>query len=189
LDVAADILSEAEGKMQRAIENLKRELGSIRTGRASPGLVDRLQVEYYGTPTALNQIANVTTPEPRLLVIQPFERSIIPTIEKAILKSDLGLNPTNDGRVIRLQIPQLTQERRKDLVKVVKKRVEEGKVAIRNVRRDAHDHIRALEHDKENKISEEDSKRFQERLQKLTDRMIVEVDQTGQKKEEEILEV
>jgi ribosome recycling factor len=187
LDVAADILSEADGKMQRAIENLRRELASIRTGRASPGLVDRLQVEYYGTPTALNQIANVSTPEPRLLVIQPFERNIIPTIEKAILKSDLGLTPSNDGRVIRLQIPQLTAERRKDLVKVVKKRVEEGKVAIRNVRRDAHEHIRTLEHEKQ--ISEEDSKRFQERLQKLTDRMVVEVDQTGQKKEEEILEV
>jgi len=191
--VAADILSEAEGKMQRAIENLRRELAGIRTGRASPGLVDRIQVEYFGTPTALNQIANVSTPEPRLLVIQPFERNIIPTIEKAILKSDLGLNPSNDGRVIRLQIPQLTAERRKDLVKMVKKRVEEGKVAVRNVRRDAHDHIRALEHDKkipdDMRISEEDSKRYQERLQKLTDRMIVEVEQTGQRKEEEILEV
>jgi ribosome recycling factor len=190
LDVAADILSDAEIKMQRAIENLRRELAGIRTGRASPGLVDRLQVEYYGAPTALNQIANVTTPEPRLLVIQPFERNIIPTIEKAILKSDLGLTPTNDGRVIRLQIPQLTAERRKDLVKIVKKRVEESKVAVRNIRRDAHDHIRALEHEKtEGKISEEDSKRYQERLQKLTDRMVVEVDQVGQKKEEEILEV
>ena len=187
--MAADILSEAEVKMQRAIENLRRELAGIRTGRASPGLVDRIQVEYYGSPTALNQIANVSTPEPRLLVIQPFERNIIPTIEKAILKSDLGLTPSNDGRVIRLQIPQLTAERRKDLVKIVKKRVEEGKVAIRNVRRDAHDHIRALEHEKPPKISEEDSKRHQERLQKITDRMIVEVDQTGQKKEEEILEV
>jgi ribosome recycling factor len=185
--VADDILSESESKMQRAIENLRRELAGIRTGRASPGLVDRLQVEYYGTPTLLHQIANVSTPEPRLLVIQPFERNIIPTIEKAILKSDLGLTPSNDGRVIRLQIPQLTQERRRDLVKMVKKRIEEGKVAVRNVRRDAHDHLRALEHDKQ--ISEEDSKRYQERLQKLTDRMIVEVDQTGLKKEEEILEV
>ena len=185
--MAADIMSDAENRMQRAIENLRKELGGIRTGRASPGLVDRLQVEYYGTPTALNQIANVSTPEPRLLVIQPFERNLISTIEKAILKSDLGLNPTNDGRVIRLQIPQLTAERRRDLVKVVKKRVEEGKVAIRNVRRDAHDHLRALEREKS--ISEEESKRQQERLQKITDRMIVEVDQTGAKKEEEILEV
>jgi ribosome recycling factor len=185
--VAADILSEAEEKMRRVIDNLRKELSSIRTGRASPALVERIHVDYYGAPTPLNQLANVSTPEPRLLVIQPWERSLIPAIEKAILKSDLGLTPTNDGRLIRLAIPQLTEERRRDLVKVVRRRVEEGRVAIRNVRREAHDDLRELERRK--LISEDESKRAQERLQKITDAMIAEVDQAGQKKEEEILEV
>lgn len=185
--MAADILSEAEGKMRRAIDNLRKELSGIRTGRASPALVDRIHVDYHGVPTPLNQLANVSTPEPRLLVIQPWERSLIPAIEKAILKSDLGLTPTNDGRLIRLAIPQLTEERRRDLVKVVRRRTEEGRVAIRNVRREAHDDLRGLE--KEKLISEDESKRAQERLQKITDAMIAEVDQAGQKKEEEILEV
>jgi len=185
--VAADILSEAEEKMRRVIDNLRKELSSIRTGRASPALVERIHVDYYGAPTPLNQLANVSTPEPRLLVIQPWERSLIPAIEKAILKSDLGLTPTNDGRLIRLAIPQLTEERRRDLVKVVRRRVEEGRVAIRNVRREAHDDLRELERRK--LISEDESKRAQERLQKSTDAMIAEVDQAGQKKEEEILEV
>ena len=185
--MAADILSDAEAKMHRAIDNLKKELASIRTGRASPVLVDRIHVDYYGTPTPLNQLANVSTPEPRLLVIQPWERTQIPAIEKAILKSDLGLTPTNDGRLIRLVIPQLTEERRRDLVKVVKKRAEEGRVAIRNVRREAHDDLRELE--KEKLISEDEGKRAVERLQKVTDAQIVEVEQVAQKKEEEILEV
>lgn len=185
--MAADILSEAEEKMRRVIDNLRKELSSIRTGRASPALVERIHVDYYGAPTPLNQLANVSTPEPRLLVIQPWERSLIPAIEKAILKSDLGLTPTNDGRLIRLAIPQLTEERRRDLVKVVRRRVEEGRVAIRNVRREAHDDLRELERRK--LISEDESKRAQERLQKITDAMIAEVDQAGQKKEEEILEV
>lgn len=185
--MVADLLSESEGKMRRAIELLKKDLTSIRTGRAAPGLVDRVQVDYYGVPTPLNQIANVSSPEPRLLQIQPWEKTMITMIEKAILKSDLGLMPSNDGRVIRLLIPQLNEERRRDLVKVVHRRVEEGRVAIRNVRREAHDDIRELE--KEKLLSEDESKRAVERLQKLTDSMVAEVDQTGKKKEEEIMEV
>lgn len=185
--MVADILSEAEAKMARAIESLRRDLAGIRTGRASPALVERIQVDYYGVPTPLNQLANVSAPEPRLLVIQPWEKNQIPAIQKAIMKSDLGLTPSNDGRVIRLVIPQLTEERRRDLVKVVRRRVEEGRVAVRNVRRETHDDVRDLE--KEKLISEDEAKRAQERLQRMTDSMIVEVDQTGQKKEEEILEV
>jgi ribosome recycling factor len=185
--MATDILSDAEGRMHRTIDSLKKDLSGVRTGRASPALVDRLIVEYYGTPTPLNQIANVSAPEPRMLAIQPWENKQIPAIEKAILKSDLGLTPSNDGRIIRLVMPQLTKERRQDLVKMVKRRVEEGRVAIRNIRREAHDDVRDLE--KEKLISEDDAKRAQERLQKLTDAMIIEVEQVGQKKEEEILEV
>lgn len=185
--MVADILSEAEGKMHRAIESLRKDLSGIRTGRANPGLVDRIHVDYYGVPTQLNQLANVSAPEPRLLVIQPWEPNQIPAIQKAILKSDLGLTPSNDGRVIRLVIPQLTEERRRDLVKIVRRRVEEGRVAIRNIRRETHDDIRDLE--KEKLVSEDEAKRAQERLQKMTDAMIIEVDLTGQKKEEEILEV
>ena len=185
--MATDILSDAESRMKGAIESLKKDLAGIRTGRASPALVDRMTIEYYGNPTPLNQIANVSAPEPRLLVIQPWERSSITSIEKAILKSDLGLTPSNDGRVIRLSIPQLTKERRQDLVKFVKRRVEEGRVAIRNVRREGHDVLRAREKDKT--LSEDESKRLQERLQRITDATIAELDQVGLKKEEEILEV
>ena len=185
--MVADILTEAEAKMRRAVDSLRKELSGIRTGRASTALVDRLQVDYYGVPTPLNQLANVSAPEPRLLVIQPWERGLIPAIEKAILKSDLGLTPANDGRLIRLAIPQLTEERRRELVKVVRRRIEEGRVAVRNIRREAHDDLRHLE--KEKLISEDELRRSHDRLQKITDAMIAEVDQTGQKKEEEILEV
>lgn len=185
--MSTDILSDAETRMKGAIESLKKDLAGIRTGRASPALVDRLTVEYYGNPTPLNQIANVSAPEPRLLVIQPWEKSSITTIEKAILKSDLGLTPSNDGRVIRLGIPQLTKERRQDLVKFTKKRVEEGRVAVRNVRREGHDTLRAREKDKS--LSEDEAKRLLERLQKLTDSMIAELEQVGLKKEQEITEV
>jgi ribosome recycling factor len=182
-----DVLKEAEGKMQKAVEVLRRDLAGLRTGRASPALVERLQVEYYGTPTPLNQLANVSVPEPRLLVIQPYDKSSLGPIEKAILKSDLGLNPTNDGRVVRLAIPQLTEERRRDLVKVARKKVEEGRVAVRNCRRDAHEHLSKLQKDKQ--ISEDDAKRAQERLQKVTNAYVEEVDAVGEKKEQEILEV
>lgn len=182
-----DVLTEAENKMNKTLEVLKRELASIRTGRASPALVERLQVEYYGVPTPLNQVATISAPEPRLLVIQPWEKGMIGTIEKAILKSDLGITPTNDGRVIRLAIPQPSQERRKELVKVARKKVEEEKVAIRNCRRDAVDALKELE--KEKLISEDELKRAQEKLQKITDRHIEEAERIGASKEQEILEV
>ena len=182
-----DALSTAEGKMQKAVEALKRDLITIRTGRASPGLVDRLTVDYYGVPTPLNQMATVTAPEARLLVIQPWDRRLLPTIEKAILKSDLGLNPASDGSLIRLAIPQLTEERRRELVKVVRKKVEEGKVAVRNIRREAADDLKEME--KEKAISEDDHHRALERLQKQTDRFTAEVDKTGEQKTAELMEV
>jgi len=185
--MANDVLRNVEDRMRKSAEGLKKELATIRTGHASVSLVEHVKVDYAGVPTPLIQLAGISAPEARLLVVQPWDKSAMRSIEKGILASDLGLTPINDGNVIRISIPPLSEERRQELTRVVKKRVEEGKVAIRNVRRDAHDHLRALEHEK--KISEEDSKRLQERLQKLTDRMIVEVDQTGQKKEEEILEV
>lgn len=182
-----NVLREAEGKMQKAVEVLRRDLAGLRTGRASPALVERLQVEYYGTATPLNQLANVSVPEPRLLVIQPYDKSALGAIEKSILKSDLGLTPTNDGRVVRLAIPQLTEERRKELVKVARKKVEEGRVAVRNCRRDAHEHLNRLQKDKQ--VSEDEAKRAQERLQRITNEYIEEVDAVGGKKEQEILEV
>lgn len=183
----ADVLSDAESKMQKAVEVLSKDLAGVRTGRASPSLVDRLSVEYYGTATPLNQLANVAVPEPRLLVIQPWDKTALAAIEKAILKSDLGLTPSSDGKVIRLAIPPLTEERRRDLVKISRRRVEEARVAVRNVRREAHDDLRDLE--KEKLISEDEFRRANEQLQKLTDAMIDQVDQVGQKKEAEILEV
>lgn len=180
-------LAEADDRMKKAVEALRRELVAIRTGRATPGLVDHLQVDYYSTITPLNQLANITTPEARLIVIQPWDRSAIHAIEKAILKSDLGLNPNNDGQVIRLVLPQLTQDRRKELVKVVHKKVEEGRVSIRNIRRDALEQLKKQEKEKE--ISTDDLHRAQEKLQKLTDKYIIETDQVGANKEAELMEV
>jgi len=182
-----DILSETSKKMGKAIDVMKRELATIRTGRATPAIVDHIKVDYYGVPTPLNQIATISVPEARLLLIQPWDRQALSSMEKAILKSDLGLNPSNDGNMIRLRIPQLTEERRKDLIRVVRKRVEEGRVALRNVRRSALEEIRELEREKE--ISQDEQKRAQERLQELTDSFIEEVDKVGRGKEEELLEV
>lgn len=182
-----EILHLAEEKMHKSVEALHRELATVRTGRASPGLVENLKVEYYGTPTPLVQLATITAPEARLIVIQPWDRNAMGPIEKAILKSDLGLTPNNDGKVIRLQIPPLTTERRKELVKMLQKRVEEGRVAVRNCRREAHDRLRALLKNKE--ISEDEEKRATEQLQKLTDKYIAEVDHAGQVKEAELMEV
>lgn len=182
-----EIKTDAEHRMSGAIDALRRELSAIRTGRASPGLVERVMVDYYGTATPLNQIAGVSAPEARVLVIQPWDRSAIGAIEKAIQKSDLGLTPNNDGTVIRLAIPALTEERRKSLVKVVRGKVEESKVAIRNVRRDAVDHLKGLLKDKE--IGEDDERRAQTDIDALTKRFTDEVDQIGQAKEAEILEV
>ncbi|MGI6364552.1 MAG: ribosome recycling factor [Bacillota bacterium] len=173
--------------MTKALAALKSEFNAVRAGRANPALLDRLSVEYYGTMTPIKQMANVSAPEPRLLVIQPWDKSSIPEIEKAILKSDLGLTPNNDGNVIRLPIPQLTQERRAELVKVVRKKAEECKVAIRNIRRDANDLVKEMQKDGE--ISEDDERRAQEEIQKITDKFVKMVDEQLSHKEAEIMEV
>lgn len=181
------IFQETEEKMKKAMESLKRELGNIRAGRANPAMLERVSVDYYGTPTPVNQVANVTTPEPRMLVIQPWEKNLLSVIEKAILKSDLGITPNNDGNVIRLNVPQLTQQRRTELVKMTKKSAEEAKVAVRNLRRDANESLKKLEKDKA--ISEDENKRAQEEMQKLTDKYIKEADRISEVKEKEIMEV
>jgi ribosome recycling factor len=182
-----EIKTSAEHRMSGAIDALQRELSAIRTGRAAPALVERLTVDYYGTPTPLNQLAGVSAPESRMLVIQPWDRGSIGAIEKAIQKSDLGLTPNSDGAVIRLNIPALTEERRKSLVKVARGKVEEGKIAIRNVRRDSVDQLKALLKDKE--IGEDDERRAQQDIDSLTKQYTDEADQMGQAKEAEILEV
>lgn len=182
-----EIKQDAEKRMQGAMEALSRDLSGIRTGRASPALVDRLTVDYYGTPTPMYQIAGVSAPEPRLLVIQPWDKGAVQSIEKAIVQSDLGLNPNVDGTLIRLPIPQLTEERRQELVKVVRSKVEESKVAVRNVRRDAMDNVKELL--KEKMIAEDDERRAEQEIQKITDTYIQQADELGQKKEAEILEV
>jgi ribosome recycling factor len=182
-----EALSNADVKMGKTVEVLQRELATIRTGRASPALVEQIRVDYYGVPTAIVQMATISVPEARLLVIQPWDKESLTNIEKAILKSGLGLNPTNDGDVIRLSIPQLTEERRRELVRVVRKRVEEGRVAIRNVRRETVEQLRDLARDKE--ISEDEQKRALELLQRLTDRFIEESDSIGRDKEAEVLEI
>jgi ribosome recycling factor len=185
--VIKDILNDAETRMRGAISVLHDDLAAIRTGRASPALVERLQVEYYGTPTPLQQLASISVPEPRSLMIKPFDSSTMKTIEKAILSSDLGLTPNNDGKAIHLNLPPLTEERRRDLVKHMHHRLEESRIAIRNVRRDALNDMREFE--KEKLISEDDLKRGEEDVQKLTDKYIEEVAEQGKKKEAEIMEV
>lgn len=182
-----DVLSGAEERMKKAGEALQKELAAIRTGRAQPSLVDHIRVDYYDSVMPLNQLATVAAPEARLLTIQPWDRQALNAIEKAIQKSDLGLTPSNDGHIIRLAIPPLTEERRKELVRVVHKKVEEGRVAVRNVRRDCLEHLRRLQKDEH--VSEDEERRAQERLQKLTDHFIVEIDKQGQGKEAELLEV
>jgi len=182
-----EIMQDSEKKMSKALDVFKKDLQSLRAGRANPAILEKITVDYYGSPTPINQMANITAPEPRLLVIQPWDKSIIPNIEKAILKSDLGLNPSSDGTVIRLAIPQLTQERRKELAKVVKKKGEDAKVAVRNIRREANELLKNLEKSKD--ISEDDNKRSQEDVQKLTDKFIQEIDKVLENKEKEIMEV
>ncbi len=182
-----DIFTDTERRMQKAVEALRQDLTAVRTGRASAALLERIQVNYYGTLTPINHVANVSVPEARLLVIQPYERKMLTDIEKAIQKSDLGINPNNDGQVIRLSIPPLNEERRRDLVKTVHKKLDEHKVAVRNIRRDANDKLR--EREKKKEISEDELKRSIERLQKLTDRFIDEMEKVGKTKELEILEV
>jgi len=182
-----ELLHETEEKMKRAIENLRKEFSNVRAGRATPAMLERVTVDYYGTPTPVNQVANVSSPEPRMLIIQPWEKKMLAAIEKSILKSDLGLTPNNDGNTIRLNIPQLTQQRRTELVKTTKKIAEEAKVAVRNLRRDSNDVLKKLEKDKT--ISEDENKRAQEEIQKLTDKYVKEVDRAAEHKEKEIMEV
>lgn len=182
-----DMLSSAESRMRGAIQVLHDDLAAIRTGRANPGLVEKMQVEYYGTPTPLMQLASISVPEPRSLMIKPFDPTTIKVIEKAIQASELGLNPNNDGKVIHLNLPPLTEERRRDLVKHVHHRLEESRVAVRNIRRDAHNDMRDFE--KEKLISEDDLERGEDDLQKLTDRFVEEIAEMGKKKEAEIMEV
>ena len=183
---AEDVLLSADGKMHKAVEVLKDDLAAIRTGRASPGLVKNIRVDDHGVPVPLNQIASISVPEARMIVIQPWEREVSSSIEKAILKSALGLNPINDGNVIRLAIPELTEERRNQLVKMVRKRAEEGKVSVRNVRRDGLERLRELKDNKE--MSEDEQKRALGQLQQLTDGFIGEIDQIAKEKEAELLE-
>ncbi len=174
-------------KMTKSYENLLKEFGSIRAGRANPHVLDQIMVDYYGTPTPIQQVGNVSVPEARMIVIQPWEKSLLKAIEKAILTSDLGINPTNDGSVIRLVFPELTEERRKELAKDVKKKGEATKVAIRNIRRDANDTFKKME--KGDEISEDDRKEAEEKIQKLTDKMIAEVDKAVENKTKEIMTV
>ncbi|MBA2598769.1 MAG: ribosome recycling factor [Chloroflexia bacterium] len=181
-----DVMDDAGVRMGKAIEALQRDLGSIRTGRASPSLVERLNVDYYGSSTPLNQLAGISVPEPRLLVIQPWDRGSMGAIEKAIMKSELGLNPTNDGQVIRIAIPALTEDRRKHMVKLVHGHVEEGKVALRNIRRDAMANIKDLMNEK--LIGEDEERRAEHQVDELTKRYVNEADQVGRSKEHEVLE-
>lgn len=182
-----DALHEADERMKGAIKALEESIASIRTGRASPALVEKLLVDYYDTPTPLMQLATISAPEPRLLTIKPFDVSAIKNIEKAIQSSDLGLNPSNDGKLIRLSIPALTEERRKDLIKVMHHRLEEARVAVRNVRRDVHNDLREFE--KEKLISEDELKRGEDDLQKLTDKHVEMIDTAGKRKEDEIKQI
>jgi ribosome recycling factor len=182
-----DALSEAENRMKGALRALEDDLGAIRTGRASPALVERLDVEYYGNPTPLVQLATISAPEPRLLTIRPFDPASVKDIERAIMASDLSLTPSNDGKIIRLNIPALTEERRHELVRVVKSRAEEARVSVRNVRRDVQNDLRDFEREK--LISEDDLKRGEDDLQKLTDRNIEEINNLSDRKEAEVLEV
>ena len=185
--MADDVFADVEHRMAQAVAALQRELQAIRTGRATPALVERLLVDYYGTPTPLQQIAAIHATDARTLTIQPWDRKALGDIEKAIQKSDLGLNPNNDGSVIRLNLPPLTEERRKELVKVLHKKVDDAKTAVRNIRRDVHDKLRDQEKKKE--ISADDLKRGADRLQKLTDKFIEDLDGVGHAKEREIMEV
>lgn len=182
-----DVLADAEDRMQKTLDALRRELAGIRTGRATPGLIERIEVNYYGTPTPLNQLASISAPEARLLVVQPWDRNAIASIEKALRSSELGLNPSNDGQVIRIAVPPLTEERRKQLVKIVRQTVEESRVAIRNIRRDALAQVKSLLQEKQ--IGEDDERRAEHQIQELTNRYITEAEKIGKHKEDEVLEV
>lgn len=182
-----DVIKDAETRMTKAQQVLERELGSIRTGRAAASLLDRIVVEHYGSQMPVNQLATIATPEAHLITIQPWDKDALTSIEKAIQKSDLGLNPSNDGQIIRLAVPPLTEERRKEFVKQVHKRVEDGRIAIRNVRRDASEKLKQAEKAKE--IGEDDHRRASDRLEKVTHKKVEEVDSIGQKKEADLMVV
>ena len=182
-----EVLSDADSRMSKAVEALNRDLNSLRTGRATPALLENLTADYYGVPTPLNQIATISAPEARLILIQPWDRQALRDIEKSLLKSDMGFNPSNDGTIIRVPIAPLTQERRKELVRVLKRKIEDGKVAVRNVRRDDLEHLRSMEREK--LISQDDNHRAQDRLQKATDSYIAQMDQVSTAKEAEIMQV
>lgn len=183
----SDVFKEAEHKMKSAIDAMTHDFASYRTGRATPAVLDRVHVDYYGNETPLNQVANISVPEPRQLLIQPWEKHMIPVIERAIMKSDLGINPVNDGTGIRLNFPQMTEDRRKDMVKQVNARTEQCRVSIRNVRREAIDHLKALEKKKE--ITEDEVKGNEAKIQKLTDQYVAQADDLGKKKDAELMQV
>ena len=183
----SDIIRDYDAKMQKTVDVVVSDFASVRAGRANAGVLDRIAVEYYGTETPIHQVASISTPDPRTLVIQPWDATLLKAIEKAILVSELGINPQNDGKVIRLTFPQLTEERRKDLTKQVKKYGENGKVAIRNIRRDAMDKLKAME--KKSDITEDDLKEYEKELQKVTDKRIKEIDDLTAKKEDELMAV
>jgi len=185
--MVSETLQDIEGKMKASVRVFREDLATIRTGHATPALVEHVKVEYAGVPTPLNQLAGISAPEAGLLVIQPWDKSGINSVEKAILKSELGLNPSNDGNVIRISIPPLSEERRQELIKVVHRRVEERRVAVRSLRHEAMNELKKLEKDKE--ISQDEHRRAQDQLQKLTDRFIADIEQIGKDKEEELMEV
>jgi len=185
--VYKNMIDEAKERMGKSRDNYKREMMSLRAGRANPQILDRVMVDYYGTPTPINQMGNISAPEPRMLMISLWDTKAISLVEKAILKSDLGLNPSNDGRVIRLVVPELNEERRKELTKVVRKSAEEGKVACRNIRRDAMEQIKKAKKDGE--LTEDDQRKAEEELQKVTDGVIKEIDKIATEKEKEIMSV
>lgn len=182
-----DVISRSRSGMDKSIDALKKELARIRTGRASTNLLDDVRIDYYGTPTPLNQVGTLTVPEPRLITIQPWERNLIPEIEKAILKSDLGLNPSSDGQLVRIAIPPLTEDRRKEMVKLTKRIGEDAKIAVRNVRREANENLKKLEKDKE--ISEDELKRGEKEIQDLTDGFVKKIDEIVSIKEKEVMEI
>ena len=185
--MVSETLQNIEGKMKASVRVFREELATVRTGHATPALVEHIKVEYAGVPTPLNQLAGISAPEAGLLVIQPWDKSSIGSIEKAILKSELGLNPSNDGNIIRISIPSLSEERRQELIKVVHRRVEERRIAVRNLRHEAMNELKKLEKDKE--ISQDEHKRAQDQLQKITDRFISDIEQIGKDKEKELMEV
>lgn len=185
--MTGEVIQDARARMQKAVEATRREFAAVRTGRATPALLEHVKVDYYGVPTPVTQLATISVPEPRLLVVQPWDRSVVKAVERAILKSELGLVPSSDGVVIRLPLPPLTEERRRELVRLVRRQAEEGRVAIRNVRREAKELIEQLE--EEGEVSEDDARRALEELQKLTDEFIGQLDRLLEAKEKEILEV